>query len=112
MLGNFEDVQKMSKTNIEVTTKAFGTLSKTSQAIATEMADYSKRSYESSSKAMEKLFGVRSLDKVIEVQTEYAKSAFEEFSAQMTKFGQLYSDLAKDAFKPFEAPVTKSSSAK
>ena len=46
MLGNFEDVQKMSKTNIEATTKVFGTLSKTTQAIATEMADYSKRSFE------------------------------------------------------------------
>ena len=39
MLGNFEDVQKMSNTNMEATTKAFGTLSKTTQAIAAEMAD-------------------------------------------------------------------------
>lgn len=112
MLGNFEDVQKMSKTNIEVTTKAFGALSKTTQEIATEMADYSKRSFENSTKAMEKLFGVKSLDKAIEVQSEFAKSAFEDFSAQMTKFGQLYSDLTKGAFKPFEAQVAKATSAK
>lgn len=112
MLGNFEDVQKMSKTNIEATTKAFGALSKATQEIATEMADYSKRSFENSTKAMEKLFGVKSLDKAIEVQSEFAKSAFEDFSAQMTKFGQLYSDLAKDALKPFEIPVTKASPTK
>jgi hypothetical protein len=61
---------------------------------------------------MEKLFGVKSLDKAIEVQSEFAKSAFEDFSAQMAKFGQLYTDLAKDAFKPFEAQMTKTSSAK
>jgi hypothetical protein len=52
MLGNFDDVQKVSKTNIEATTQAFGTLSKATQAIATEMTDYTKRSFENSTKAM------------------------------------------------------------
>ena len=112
MLGNFEDLQKMSKTNIEATTKAFGTLSKSTQAIATEMADYSKRSYENSTKAMEKLFGVKSLDKAIEVQSEYAKSIFEDYTAQVTKLGQLYADLAKETFMPFEANGAKTSPAK
>ena len=67
MLRNFEDVQKIGKTNIEATTEAFGTLSNTSQAIAAEMMEYSKRSYENSTKTLEKLFGVKSLDKAIEV---------------------------------------------
>ena len=112
MLGNFEDAQRMSKTNIEATTKAFSSLSKTTQAVATEMADYSKRSFENSTKAMEKLFGVKSLDKAFEVQREYALSVFEDYSAQVTKFGQLYADLAKDAFKPVEAPMAKTSHSK
>jgi hypothetical protein len=102
----------MSKTNMESATQAFGTLSKTTQAIATEMADYSKRTFENGTKAMEKLFGVKSLDKALEVQSEYAKSAFEDYSTQVTKLGQLYADLAKDAFKPFEAQMTKASSSK
>jgi phasin family protein len=107
MLENFEDVQKISKANVEATTQAFGTLSKSSQAIATEMMEYSKRSYENSTKAMEKLFAVKSLDKAIEVQSEYAKSMFEDFSAQATKLGQLYTELTKEAFKPFEAQMAK-----
>ena len=102
MLENFEDVQKISKANVEATTQAFGTLSKTTQAIAAEMADYSKRSFENSTKAMEKLFGVKSLDKAIEVQTEYAKTAYEGFVAEATKLSTLYTDLAKETYKPFE----------
>jgi hypothetical protein len=112
MLGNFEDVQKISKTSIEATTKAFGALSKTSQAIATEMADYSKRAFENNTKAMEKLFGVKSLDKAIEVQSEYAKSMLEDYTAQVQKLGQLYADMAKEAFKPFEASGVKTGPAK
>ena|SRR5215204_117094 len=109
MLGNFEDVQKISKTSLEATTEAFGTLSNTSQAIAAEMLAYSKRSYENGSKALENLFGVKSLEKAIEVQSEYAKSAFEDYSAQLEKFGRLYADLAKGIFKPIEVPMAKAS---
>lgn len=112
MLGNFEDVQKMSKTNIEATTKAFSTLSKTTQEIVAEMAGYSKRSFENSTKAMENMFGAKSLDKAIEVQSEYAKSSYEDFTAQVTKLAELYAGLTKEALKPFEAQITKASPAK
>ena len=112
MLGNFEDAQKMGKTSMDTTMTSLGALSKTTQAIASEMADYSKRSFENSTKAAEKLFGVKSLDKAIEVQTEYAKAIFEDYTAQVTKVGKLYADFAKEAFKPFETQVAKISPAK
>jgi hypothetical protein len=107
MLGNFEDIQKMSKNNFDTMAKSFGALPKTAQAIAAEMADYSKRSLENSTKAMEKLFGVKSPDKAIEVQSEYAKTIYEDYTAQVTKLGELYVNLAKEIFKPFEGHVAK-----
>ena len=112
MLENFEKVQEISKTSIDATVKSFDCVSKASQTIATEIADYSKRSYENGSKAFEKLLGVKELDKAIEVQSEYAKSAFEDFTAQVTKFGELYADLAKEVFKPYEGLVPNKASAK
>ena len=72
------------------------------QAIAVELADYSKKAFEDGSSALEKLLGVKSLDKAIEVQTEYAKTAYEGFVAEATKLGELYTDLAKETYKPFE----------
>ena len=56
---------------------------------------------------MEKLLGAKSLDKAIEIQTDYAKSAYEGFVAQATKIGELYADLAKETYKPFEGYVAK-----
>ncbi len=112
MLGNFEEIQNIGKANMDATTKTFNTLAKTTQAIVAELTDYSKRSFENISKAMEKLHGVKSLDKAIEVQTDYAKSVYEDYTAQATKLGQLYSDMAKEAFKPFESMVAKTSPAK
>ena len=85
MLGKIEEIQKMTKTSLDATLKSFGALSTSAQAIATEMTDYSKRSFENNTKAMEKLFGVKSLDKAIEVQSEYAKAMYEDYTAQVTK---------------------------
>ena len=102
MMKNFDDVQKISKDSMDATMKSFGVLSKASQAIATEVADYSKKSFEDGTKVLEKLFGAKSLDKAIEVQTEYAKTAYEGFVAEATKIGELYADLAKETYKPFE----------
>ena len=112
MIKNIEDVQKMGKDNMDATMKSFGMLSKTSQAVATEVADYSKKSFEDGSKVMEKLLGVKSFEKAIEIQTDYAKSAYEGFVAQATKMGELYADLAKETYKPFEAYVAKATPAK
>jgi len=112
MHGNFEAIQNMSKTNLDATMKSFGVLSSSVQAITTEMTNFAKRSYENNTKAMEKLFGVKSLDKAIEVQSEYAKAVYEDYTTQATKLGKLYTDLAKEAFKPYEGLAAKTSSAK
>ena len=112
MLKNFEDVQKLGKENMDATMKSLGMFSKTSQAIATEVVDYSKKSFEDSTKVMEKLLGAKSLDKALEIQTDYAKSAYEGFVAQATKIGELYADLAKETYKPFEAMAASAVPAK
>ena len=107
MVKNFEDLQQVSKDNVEIAMKSMGALSKGAQAIAVEMADYSKKAFEDGTAAMEKLFGVKSFEKAIELQTEYAKTAYEGFVAEATKIGELYADLAKEAYKPFENLMAK-----
>ncbi|SHH54595.1 phasin family protein [Bradyrhizobium erythrophlei] len=77
------------------------------QAIATAYGDYTKKSFEDTKSFVEKLSGVRSFDKAVEVQTEFAKSTFETFVTEAQKIGALYGDLAKQAYKPFGGFLTK-----
>jgi len=112
MIKNFDEVQKMSKDSVDATMKSFGSLSKATQTIATEVADYSKKSFEDGTKVLEKLFGAKSLEKAIEIQTDYAKTAYEGFVAQATKMSEMYADLAKEAYKPYEGFVAKVTPAK
>ncbi|MGZ3409333.1 MAG: phasin family protein [Xanthobacteraceae bacterium] len=107
MINNFDEIQKFSKDNMDVAMKSFGAVSKTFQAIATEVTDYSKKSFEEGTAMLEKLMGAKSLEKAIELQTEYAKSAYEGFVSEATKLGDMYSDLAKETYKPIEGLMAK-----
>jgi hypothetical protein len=70
------------------------------QAIFAEGADYTKKLVETRLALGEKLLGAKSFETVIQIQTEYAKTAYADFVAQATKMGELHSNLAKTAFKP------------
>jgi hypothetical protein len=107
MVKNLEDLQQVGKENVDIALKSMGVLSKSSQAIATEITDYSKKAFEDGTAALEKLFGVKSFEKAIEVQTEYAKTAYEGFVAKASKISELYADLAKETYKPFETLIAK-----
>jgi len=65
-----DDVQKLGKDNMDATLKSFGAFSKSLQAITVEIADYSKKVFEQSTAATEKLLGAKSFEKAIEVQSE------------------------------------------
>lgn len=107
MTQPFEDVSKAGKEYMDASLKSFASLSKSAQAIAGETSDYAKKSFETGTASLEKLFASKSIEKAFEVQSEYARSAYEGMVAQMTRLGELYADMAKDAYKPFEAIVAK-----
>ena len=102
-----EDIQQYGKEQFETVVASATTVQNGLQAIASAYGDYTKKSFEDTKSFVEKLSGVKSLDKAIEVQTEFAKSAYETFVAESQKIAGLYSDLAKQTFKPFEGMVAK-----
>ena len=102
-----EEIQQYGKEQFESVVASAATMQNGAQAIAAAVGDYTKKSFEDGNAFVTKLSGVKSLDKAIEAQTEYAKSSYEAFVAESQKIGELYADLAKQAFKPFEGFVAK-----
>jgi phasin family protein len=109
---NPEEVQKLGKDSMDMAMSSLGALSKSAQALAVEIVDYSKKSIEGSAAAWEKLLGAKSLETALQVQSEYFKSSYEDFVAEMTKLGELYVDLTKETYKPFESAMAKASAMK
>jgi phasin family protein len=107
MMIKVEDIQQYGKQHLETVVASATTVQNGLQAIASAYGDYTKKSYEDTKSFVEKLSGVKSLDKAIEAQTEFAKSACETFIAESQKIAGLYTDLAKQTFKPLEGMVAK-----
>lgn len=112
MVKSLEDLQKFGKENVEATLKSFDAYAKSVQVIAQEMADYSKKSMDEGTKTVEKMFGAKTVDNAIEIQSAYLKQAYEGFVSEASKLGTLYADLARDAYKPFEGQIAKATGAK
>jgi Phasin protein len=77
------------------------------QTLATAYGNYTKKSFEQTKAFVEKLSGVRSLDKAVEIQTEFAKQAYETFVSESQKIRELYSGLATQNLKPFAGLTAK-----
>jgi phasin family protein len=107
MLKGFEEFQKVGKDGFDAAVRSFGEMNKGFQAIAAEVTDYSKKAFEDSTRAFEQLIGAKSIEQAIEIQSQYAKKAYDTYVAEMSKLGEMYVGLAKDAYKPVEAAFTK-----
>ena len=102
MIKNFDEIQKLSQSNMDAAMKAFGEWNKGWQAIAAEITDYTKKSFEEGTATFEKLASAKSVEQAIEIQTGFAKRAYDSYMHQMSKIGGMYADLAKEAYKPVE----------
>ncbi len=103
MVATFDNVQKLGKEQFEAVSAAAAAVTKGWQSIAAETTDYSKKSFEKSRVLAEKLITVKKLDEAFQLQSDYAKSAYEDFLAKTTKLGELYTSIAKEVFKPIES---------
>ena len=103
----FDEFHKYGSDGMDAVLKQFGAVSKSVQAIATEVADYSKEAFETTAAATEKLLGAKSLEKAIEIQSDFLKTSYEGFVARSGKFSELYTNLAKETYKPLEGYFAK-----
>jgi hypothetical protein len=102
-----EDFQKAGQANYDAAVRAYGEASKSFQAIGEELNDYTKSSFENATRAFEQLAGAKSLERALEIQTNYAKTAYESWTAEVSKIGEMYQAAASDAYKPFEKAFKK-----
>jgi phasin family protein len=103
-----EEFQRASKDGFDASVRSLGEVNKGFQTIAATVADYSKKTFEDSTRALEQLVAAKSFEQAWEIQSQYAKKAFDAYIAQSSKLGELYVDLARNAYKPVEQAAAKS----
>jgi phasin family protein len=102
-----EDFQKASKDNYDAMLRSYGELNEGFQALAKRWTEFSKQSLEDATRAWEQMIAAKSLEEVFEIQSNYAKTAYDNWMAEMSKMGKMYKSTATDAYKQVEEAVTK-----
>ena len=108
---NFDEASKKGREAVDGMLKSYAEMTKGFQAIATEAAEYSRKSYQDGVAHVEALASVKSPEAVFELQAAYMRASYETAIAEMTKLGELYADIGKLAYKPFETAVVKEKAA-
>ncbi|MDQ6703148.1 MAG: phasin family protein [Pseudomonadota bacterium] len=104
---DFEDLQILGNDGVEAAASAASSFYEIFQMFAAEATDYSKKSLESGSAFIEKLRGAKSLESAIQIQSDYAKSAYAGFVAHFVNMSDLYCNFFKRASTPIEKAAAK-----
>ncbi len=102
----FGDLNAFSKENVEAFVESMTKAGKGVEAINTHAMEYTKTSLEDGVSAAKKLASAKSMQELIELQTDFAKSSFDSYIGEVNKMSDLVASTMKDAVKPLNARVT------
>ncbi|HVX57948.1 MAG TPA: TIGR01841 family phasin [Candidatus Saccharimonadales bacterium] len=104
-LKSYDAFVGYGKDTAEAVTKSATTAGKGIESINNEIYSFSKQSIEDTVAATKAVMGSKSVHEAFEFQTDFAKSAFESYVAEVSKLSELATVATKDSFAPFKGRV-------
>ncbi len=105
-LANLNQLNAHSKKNLEAMMASMTAAAKGAEAVGARAIAFSKKSVEDQIAASKALAGAKSVQEVVELQTTFAKSAFESFVAEASEIAGTVSGSVKEAMSPINERVT------
>jgi phasin family protein len=102
---SYDTVLGYGKDTVEAYMKSATVAGKGIETINSEIYAYSKEAIEDSIAAGKAILGSKSVHEAFALQTDFAKSAFESYVGQLTKFSELFTSTTKDTFAPLQGRV-------
>jgi phasin family protein len=102
---NYDQVLGYGKDTVEAYVKAATVAGKGAETFHNEIYAFSKQSIEDTIAATKAVFGSKSVHEAFEVQTDFAKTAFDAYVGEMTKLSELMVATTKETFEPLQGRV-------
>ena len=107
MFKSIEEFQKFTAEQMEAATQSANVLTQGAQQLFSETTALSRKTVETGTDAFQSLLASRSFDRAIQVQMEFAKSAYDSMVSGSSKIGGIMSTTAQEMVKPLEGAFTK-----
>jgi phasin family protein len=102
----FTEMNAHSKKNLEALIASMTAAAKGAETVGQRAMAFSKKSMEGQIAAAKALSSVKSIQEAVELQTGFAKSAFETYVAEVNEISEITSASVKDAMSPINERVT------
>ena len=93
------------KDTVEAYIKSANAASKAAETLHNEIYSFSKQAIEDQIAAAKTLMGTKSVQEAFELQTDFARSAFDAYVGEMTKLGEIMTASAKETIEPLQGRV-------
>ena len=100
-----EDLAVLGKGNLDAVVQSNTVIAKGLEEMSRELMSYAQASLESAASATKALFGAKTLQDVIALNNNFAKTSLDTFLANSTKLGDMGLKVANQALEPISARV-------
>jgi phasin family protein len=107
-VASLTEMNAHGKKNLEAMVESATAAQRGVETLSQHAMAYSKKSFEDSVAAAQSMAQARSVQELLELQTNWAKSATEAYLAGVTKMTDVMTASVKDSFKPINERVTAS----
>jgi hypothetical protein len=97
-----QEYQRAIEDGAQAATHSFSEMNRAFQAVAAEVTDFSKKRFEAAVEAWDQFARARTFGDIVEVQSRYAQKAYDAYTSEISKLGDIYLGTARNAAKPFE----------
>ncbi|HLI13211.1 MAG TPA: phasin family protein [Alphaproteobacteria bacterium] len=104
--ASYDELTTLGKSNLDAVVKASTVLVKGLESLGKEVASYGQASLEKSVSNTQALFTVKTLRELVELQSDFAKQAFDSWMEQGTRLGEIGVKVVSDAFEPIQEQVS------
>jgi phasin family protein len=101
----YQQVLGFQKDTVEAYVKAANVAGKGAETLHNEIYAFSKQSIEGTIANAKAVMASKSAHEAFELQTGFAKAAFESYVGQMTKLGEMFVATSKETLEPIQGRV-------
>ncbi|HLT78933.1 MAG TPA: phasin family protein [Ferrovibrio sp.] len=100
-----DDAAKLGKEQVDALVSASNVAAKGIETINAEVMAFTKHQIEDQISATKAMMGAKTLQELIELQNDFAKNAFEAYTAHTTKLSEVAAKTAQEAFAPINTQL-------
>lgn len=102
---NYDDLADFNKDTIEAVIASSNVVAKGVEVLGQEIASYAQQAAEKNIATAQKLFAVRNVQDALDLQAEWAKTAFDGFVAESAKLQDMSLQVSTKASEPISKQV-------